>query len=63
VAATSITEGMKLAAAAAIAEVVGDDLRPEYIVPSVFDPRVGPLVGERVAEAAVAEGVCRVHPD
>jgi malate dehydrogenase (oxaloacetate-decarboxylating) len=63
VAATSITEGMKLAAAAAIAEVVGDDLRPDYIVPSVFDPRVGPLVGERVAEAAVAEGVCRVHPD
>jgi malate dehydrogenase (oxaloacetate-decarboxylating) len=61
VAATSITEGMKLAAAAAIAEVVGDDLRPEHIVPSVFDPRVGPLVGERVAQAAVAEGVCRVQ--
>jgi malate dehydrogenase (oxaloacetate-decarboxylating) len=59
VAATSITEGMKLAAAAAIAEVVGDEVRPDYIVPSVFDTRVGPLVAERVAEAAVAEGVCR----
>ncbi len=59
VAATSITEGMKLAAAKAIAEVVGDDVRPDYIVPSVFDPRVGPLVAEYVAEAAVAEGVCR----
>ena len=59
VAATSITEGMKLAAAAAIAEVVGDEVRPDYIVPSVFDQRVGPLVAERVAEAAVAEGVCR----
>jgi malate dehydrogenase (oxaloacetate-decarboxylating) len=59
VAATSITEGMKLAAAAAIAEVVGDEVRPDYIVPSVFDHRVGPLVAERVAEAAVAEGVCR----
>jgi malate dehydrogenase (oxaloacetate-decarboxylating) len=59
VAATSITEGMKLAAARAIAEVVGDEVRPDYIVPSVFDQRVGPLVAERVAEAAVAEGVCR----
>jgi len=59
VAATSITEGMKLAAAKAIAEVVGDDVRPDYIVPSVFDTRVGPLVAEYVAEAAVAEGVCR----
>ncbi|MDP1806798.1 MAG: malic enzyme-like NAD(P)-binding protein, partial [Acidimicrobiales bacterium] len=59
VAATRITEGMKLAAARAIAEVVGDDVRPDYVVPSVFDPRVGPLVAEYVAEAAVAEGVCR----
>ena len=59
VAATSITEGMKLAAARAIAEVVGDDVRPDYIVPSVFDTRVGPLVASYVAEAAVAEGVCR----
>jgi len=59
VAATSITEGMKLAAAKAIAEVVGDEVRPDYIVPSVFDTRVGPLVAQYVAEAAVAEGVCR----
>jgi malate dehydrogenase (oxaloacetate-decarboxylating) len=59
VAATSITEGMKLAAARAIAEVVGDEVRPDYIIPSVFDARVGPLVAEYVAEAAVAEGVCR----
>jgi malate dehydrogenase (oxaloacetate-decarboxylating) len=59
VAATSITEGMKLAAAKAIAEVVGDEVRPDYIIPSVFDSRVGPLVAEYVAEAAVAEGVCR----
>ena len=59
VAATSITEGMKLAAARAIAEVVGDDVRPDYVVPSVFDSRVGPLVAEYVAQAAVDEGVCR----
>jgi malate dehydrogenase (oxaloacetate-decarboxylating) len=62
VAATSITEGMKLAAARAIAEVVGDDVRPDYIVPSVFDTRVGPLVAQYVADAAVAEGVCRTAP-
>ena len=37
VSATRITEGMKLAAAAAIAEVVGDEVKPDYIVPSVFD--------------------------
>jgi len=59
VAATQITEGMKLAAARAIAEVVGEEVRPDYIIPSVFDTRVGPLVAEYVAEAAVAEGVCR----
>ena len=32
--ATAITEGMKLAAAAAIAGVVGDDVRADYIVPA-----------------------------
>jgi hypothetical protein len=30
------------------------------VEPSVFDTRVGPLVAEYVAEAAVAEGVCRI---
>ena len=59
VAATAITEGMKLAAARAIAEVVGDEIEPDYVIPSVFDQRVSPLVAEYVAEAAVAEGVCR----
>lgn len=58
--ATKITEGMKLEAARAIAEVVGEDVRADYIVPSVFDPRVGPLVAQYVAAAAVAEGVCRL---
>jgi len=51
---------MKLAAAEALAGLIStEDLRPDYIIPSVFDPRVGPLVAEYVAEAAVAEGVCR----
>jgi malate dehydrogenase (oxaloacetate-decarboxylating) len=62
VAATSITEGMKLAAAKAIAESVSaDDLAFDHIVPSVFDVRVAPRVAEAVAQAAMAEGVVRMH--
>jgi malic enzyme len=57
-----VTANMKLAAAEAIAEVVGDEVRPDYIIPSVFDTRVGPLVAERVSADAVAEGVCRTAP-
>ncbi|HET7310411.1 MAG TPA: NADP-dependent malic enzyme [Mycobacteriales bacterium] len=58
--ATGITEGMKLAAADAIAAVVGDDLADDCVIPSVFDPRVGPAVAEAVAEAARREGVARL---
>ncbi len=50
--ATSITEEMKLAAAAAIAGVVGEDLRPDYIVPSPLDRRVAIAVAEAVAACA-----------
>jgi malate dehydrogenase (oxaloacetate-decarboxylating) len=57
--ATSITEGMKLAAANALAGLVGDDLREDYIVPSPFDPRVATAVSAAVADAARAEGVSR----
>ncbi|MEV6278205.1 NADP-dependent malic enzyme [Nocardia sp. NPDC051832] len=52
-----ITEGMKIAAANAIAAVVADELGPEKIVPSPLDPRVAPAVAEAVAAAARAEGV------
>ena len=45
--ATAITEGMKLAAADALADLVGDDLRRGLIIPSPFDPRVGPAVPRR----------------
>ncbi len=58
--ATCVTEGMKLAAADALAGVVGDDLSAEMVIPSVFDPRVAPAVSEAVARAARAEGVARV---
>jgi len=58
--ATDITENMKLAAADAIAaEVTSDELSPTHIVPSVFDPAVSVNVAKAVAEAAVADSVCR----
>ncbi len=51
--AAQITEAMEVAAAEAIAGRVADDeLRPEYIVPSVFDKGVAPAVAKAVSEAA-----------
>lgn len=47
-----ITEEMKLAAADAIVEVLGDDLSAEMIVPSPLDPRVAPAVANAVARVA-----------
>jgi malate dehydrogenase (oxaloacetate-decarboxylating) len=53
--ARQISEPMKLAAARAIAAVVHpDELGPNYIIPSVFNPEVAPAVARAVAEAAVA---------
>ena len=58
--ATTITEGMKLAAAGAIASAVADDeLAADFIVPSVFDKRVAHLVARATADAAILEGVVR----
>jgi len=47
-----ITERMKIAAADAIFAVAQDDLGPDRIVPSPFDPRVAPAVSAAVAAAA-----------
>jgi malate dehydrogenase (oxaloacetate-decarboxylating) len=55
----SITEGMKLAAAEALAAVVADELSEVNIVPSPFDHRVAPAVSAAVAAAARREGVAR----
>lgn len=51
--AEDITEEMKMAAAKAIAGLVGDDeLDVEYILPTTFDPRVADAVAETVKEVA-----------
>jgi malate dehydrogenase (oxaloacetate-decarboxylating) len=60
--ATTITEGMKVAAAEAIAEVVADELSADAIVPSALDPRVAPAVAAAVARAAARDGVARLIP-
>jgi malate dehydrogenase (oxaloacetate-decarboxylating) len=58
--ASRINEPMKLAAANAIASIIGDDeLHPDYIIPSVFDKRVGEAVAHEVENAAHASGVAR----
>jgi malate dehydrogenase (oxaloacetate-decarboxylating) len=57
--ATHITEGMKVAAADAIAGVVADALHADAFVPSPLDPRVAPAVSAAVAEAARKDGVAR----
>ncbi|HTK38267.1 MAG TPA: NAD-dependent malic enzyme [Pyrinomonadaceae bacterium] len=58
--ASRINEAMKLAAANAIAGIIGgDELHPDYIIPSVFDRRVGEAVAREVEEAAYASGVAR----
>jgi malate dehydrogenase (oxaloacetate-decarboxylating) len=58
--ATSVTEGMKLAAAEALAAVVADELAPDRVVPSPFDARVAPAVAAAVAAAARRDGVARL---
>ena len=50
--AKKITEGMKVAAAHAIADLVGEDLAADYIIPSATDDRVMPAVAAAVAAEA-----------
>ena len=60
--ASRINEAMKLAAAHAIANIIGpDELHPDYIIPSVFDRRVAEAVAQKVEEAAYETGVARRH--
>jgi malate dehydrogenase (oxaloacetate-decarboxylating) len=57
--ATAITEGMKVAAADALADLVADELREDLVIPSPFDARVPGAVRAAVAEAARRDGVAR----
>jgi malate dehydrogenase (oxaloacetate-decarboxylating) len=55
-----VNDEMKLAAAHAIAGMIGkSELSEEYITPSMFDPRLVPAVAAAVADAAVRSGVAR----
>jgi malate dehydrogenase (oxaloacetate-decarboxylating) len=58
--ASQITEEMKTAAARAIARIVTDDeLREDYIIPSVFNREVAPAVADAVAERARDTGAAQ----
>ncbi len=62
--AKSITEDMKVAAAHAISGLIEDsEVRPDYIIPGAFDPRVAPAVAAAVAKAAMDGGVARRKVD
>ena len=52
----NITEGMKVTAARAIADVVdADELHPSYIIPSVFNTEVASAVADAVRSQAAAD--------
>ena len=59
--ASRVTEGMKIAAAHAIAGLIpASELHSENILPRAFDSRVRDAVASAVAQAARADGVARV---
>ena len=58
--ARDINDEMKLAAAYALADLVGDDLAPDHIVPEGFDTRITTAVAKAVAQAARDTGVARL---
>ncbi len=62
--ASGISEGMKLAAAQAITDLVSDDeLCEEFIIPSVFDRRVAEVVADAAEREARREGLARESID
>jgi malate dehydrogenase (oxaloacetate-decarboxylating) len=58
-AATTVTDEMKIAAAEGIASIVGDDLAPDYVIPSPFDRSVVPVVADAVSAMAREQGHVR----
>jgi len=58
--ASDINDAMKIAAAHALANLVAEnELRPDYIIPAAFDPRVKDAVAQATADAARKSGVAR----
>lgn len=58
--ATEINQEMNLAAAKAIADMVGDKLSEDYIVPDALDKSSAEAVSQAVKEAAIRSGVARI---
>ncbi|HCW51010.1 MAG TPA: NAD-dependent malic enzyme [Clostridiales bacterium] len=62
--AKDISEGMKVAATHAMADLISEsELNPDYVIPKPFDRRVAPAVAAAVAEQAMKEGLARVQVD
>lgn len=58
--ASEINQEMKIAAAYAIAELIGEDeLNEDFVIPNVFDTRVAANVAKAVGQAAIKTGVAR----
>ena len=58
--ASDINDAMKIAAARALADLVGDKLSADYIIPAAFDPRVREAVAAAVKQAACDSGVSQL---
>src|SRR3712207_7858250 len=62
--ARAIDDGMKIAAARAIAELVdASELSPDFLIPDSLDLRVAPRVAAAVAEAAIANDLAHSPMD
>lgn len=58
--AKDINDDMKVAAAAAIAELITDEeLNENYVIPAAFDLRIAPRVASYVSKAAIETGAAR----
>ena len=58
--ARTVSVGMKMAAARAIANVISpEEILPDYVIPSVFDRRFATDVAEAVSDTASEEGIAR----
>ena len=58
--ASDINDAMEIAAAKALAGLVGDDLSADYIIPAAFDPRVKDAVASAVKQAAYDSSVAKI---